>query len=314
MFNTFEQAASTRLIETEEFTELLSTWKGEPAFFNLNAVPDTDGNWDGAQYPRAVYYTEWNSDPDRLLSGQLYIQIHCTNQDTIQPKKIEEIIKESLSNVFFNTLRGVFCCSWNKSEPFMFGGDTEPIINGMTMEFSVFAFPDQRTYLTPDPIPGIERYIKEVLPEATVINLDEIPDIFIPEVPVFYVRSKGVHNAGKDTYAWRIMNLSAAIHVISPDYSMIRESIGMLMQQLMLDGRIELFQDSDLLITDDHNDVEITYAGSALMDGQFDVTGEFAIYALKPKEGVLRKLNIYEGEINADQEEDIHRLDTYWKE
>lgn len=299
MFETFEDAVYSYLLGSENITSLLTRWNvGDlegyvPAIFNINYPPDNSEGWQHQQqYPRIVFLTQWVNDVDQIEAGSLIIYIHTLDNTEIQPENIEKEINRSLSNVFFNTQRGVFCCTWVSSEPFTIDGEQEPIINGIRLEYQVRGFPDQYTYLNPDPIPAIEDYIKALDENLLIINKDELPDIFIPEYPVVYVRSLGLSNLGKDTYKWRIMQILGAIHVISVNPKLTREILGKIEQQLMIDGEITLLDGGQLLITDDRTNLQILYSHSQLLDGQFELTGEFAINAHKKPDERIKNIDI----------------------
>lgn len=294
MFETFEQAVYSQLFNSEDVIKNLTTWNDLPAVFNTNFPPDSDSGWKHQkQFPRIVFYVDWSSVPDRLISGQLILFIQWHNDQFIETEIIESEIKRILSNVFFTTARGVFCCSWNTSESFTYEGN-EQVVNGIRMEFNVLSFPDQNTYLKPDPIPGFENYIKEIDESFLIINKDQLPEIFIPEIPVIYVRSESITNAGVDTYAYRFMNAQIAVHVICVDYQLMRKTIGKIQQQAMLDGECWLENGNQFLITDAGNNLTINYLNNSLMDGQFTLTGRFAINAVEKAEGTVDKFIIKE--------------------
>lgn len=300
MYESFEDALYSYLLSCENITSLLTKWTivepdkvYVPAIFNINYPPDNAKGWmHETQYPRIVFYTQWSNDVDQIEAGSLILFIHSLDSLEIQPENIEQEINNSLSNVFFNTLRGVFCCTWVSSEPFTIDGENEPVVNGIRLEYQVRAFPDQHTYLDPDPIIAIEEYLKELDEDLLIINRDELPDIFIPEYPVIYVRSLGFSNLGKDTFKWRFMQLLGAIHVISINPKLTREVLGQIEQQFMIDGEITLSDGGQMLITDDRTNVQITYSHSQLLDGQIELTGEFALNARKESDKKVKKIEI----------------------
>ncbi len=300
MFESFEEALYSYLLSCENITSLLTRWqlsdqdnKSIPAIFNINYPPDNAEGWKHKiQYPRIVFYTQWANDTDQIEAGSLILYIHSLDNLEIQPENIEKEINNSLSDVFFNTLRGVFCCTWISSEPFMIDGENEPVQNGIRLEYQVRAFPDQYTYLNPDPIPAIEDYIKSIDNDLLIINRDELPEIFVPEYPVIYVRSLDVGNLGKDTYKWRIMQLHGAIHVISTNPKITRQVLGKIEQQAMIDGEINLLDGGQFLITDDRTNLQIMYGHSKLLDGQYELTGEFGINAVNRSEERIKNIEV----------------------
>lgn len=279
MFKDFGEAVFTRLNDSEELQTLLCRWNGRPALFHLNYPSDSDTRWEGKQYPRVAFYTQMGTDVDTRLSGTLILIVHTDVMSVIQPEQIDEVIKNDLSYVLFNTQRGVFCCNWKSSEPFLIeDSDTAtPRIKGLRIEYDLISFPDQRTYLYPDPVPALEDLIKEIDEEITVINRDEIPDILEPTSPVAYVRTLDCINLGKDTYYYRPMGYHGSIHVICTSNTLTRQTIGKLNQEMMLRGRTTLENDGQMLITDDGMNTSVSYLNNVLFDGQFEINSEFRL-------------------------------------
>ena len=301
MFKTFEEAIYQRLLNYKDITESLALYNEQPAVFHNNFPNDKAQGWGfNPQYPRIVFYVDWADEPERIISGRLIVYIQWLNSQFIQAEVIDALVKQSLSNVFFNTERGAFCCSWNTSEALTFEG-TESIVNGIRMDFNVLAFPDQRTYLDPDPITGLENYLKTLCPEVKIINRDPIPDIFVPDDPVIYVRSIGFSNRGEDTYAYRFMELTSAIHVISTDPGKTRKTIGKAYQQIMIDGDFDLENGNQFLVTDAGNNMIVEYGNSSLLNGQFNLTGRFALNAVEPNDQIIKEINVRSAFKNANE-------------
>lgn len=300
MFDDFDEAVFTRLFEDNELTQLLTTWNNTPALFRINFPSDSDSGWENKrQYPRVVYYTQYNYDSSRRSAGRLIIFAHTSIEDNIQPEEIDEIIKKNLSCVLFNTKRGVFCCSWISSEPFLIEGEEAPIVKGIRMEYEIIAFPEQKTFLYPDPVTGIERYVKDIDANLLLINRDELPDILELDYPVIYVRSISINNLHHDTYWYRYLAFRGMIHVIGKDDISVRETIGKLIQNIMMDGRCYLENDGQMLFTDDNTDTAIAYLNDFLIDGQIEINSEFRL--VKEKETVRRE-HIY---IKEDDDEKV---------
>lgn len=289
MLKSFEEGIYRKLVDDNSVTELLAVCGGSPAIDRITSPTDMNGMWgENPQFPRIVYFTEWSSQTDRIIAGKLIVYIFLTNRFPISTaEQIESAVNKSLSNVIFNTSRGVFCCSWQGSEYFNLD-EGEPVILATRMSYDIRAFPDQRTFLDPDPVPAVNNFLHEADDQLLVINRDELPDILIPEYPVCYVRSLQVANAGRDTYARRYTNFKGMIHYICTDPSLTRKVMGRITQKLYIEGEINMEDNSQLLITDNGHNISVNYLNDSLLDGQTELDASFIISALKPVEGTLK--------------------------
>lgn len=280
MFRSFKEGLMFKLTNDKEVTELLADFNGVPAISFFRSPSDLDKEWGkDPEFPRIVYMTEWYSDRERLIAGKCVIYIYALSTSDVLPEQIEQAVNKSLSNVFFNTAAGVYCTSWNNSESFSLDGEETIVTTGCRVEYDILSFPDQRTYLNPDPVPAVENFIKDTDKNILVINRDELPDVFIPKYPVCYVRSISVTNAGEDTYCFRPTIFKGMVHFISVNPTLTREVIGNFLNRAYCEGEIEMEGGAQMLLTDDVANTTTTYINSALADGQTEITGRFMIVA-----------------------------------
>lgn len=279
MFDDFDEAVFSELFSEKKLMNKLARWNETPALFRVNFPSDSDDGWEGKQYPRIVFYTQYNYEPEQRIAGKLIIHAHTTIDEQVQPEELEEQIKKTLSVVLFNTKKGVFCLSWNSSEPFLIQEDSSPLVKGIRVEFDIIAFPDQRTYLYPDPVVGIEDFLHNIDPKMLLINRDELPDAIKPREPIGYVRTLSVSNLGRDSYFYRNERFVGSIHVISTSIKRARQTLGRLYQEIIDKGRMTLENGGQFLFTDNGNNTSVSYMNDALIDGQISVEGEFRLLA-----------------------------------
>lgn len=330
-YNTYEEALYNYLktalregIETLYKDESLGNWNKQVAFFYQNVPAESDKDWQGVQYPQIIYDVDWQDQPDRIDYGRLNIWINVLDK-TVEPVVLAELIKEKLKSVFFNTTYSVYSQSWEVTEFYEYEGEV-PLIRGAHLIFDVLGFPDQRTYLVPDPVVGINEYLKKRFPEALVIGLDEMPEVFIPgkvsdeildgqEKPnpyaVIFLRTVNLTNAGKDTKAFRWTNYTGAVHVIASDYLTMRKTLGRIIQSILIDGETPFFDEwgrlYQLRFTDDGENFVASYQTGELMEGQIILTTEFALLNLPPK--IPKALQPKIGNIQIEEKE-VERKDN----
>lgn len=277
MFKSFEHGINRWLTERVLKDIGLSTWNGAPAVFNGYAPNDKDSGWENGCFPRVVFNVDWNNEPNIKSAGMLYFDIFTSNESNLQPEEIADLIIPNISDVFFNTEKGVFSCAFVSSEGFSVD-DKEGQVYFLELRFNVRAFPSQKTYLKPDPVIAVKEHLKAINNDFLILNLDDLPDVFMADTPVIYVRSLGLRNTGEDTFSFRFLDWTGVVHVICMDYDRMRKATGEIYQDLMMEGEIYIGENhGQLLLTPHHTNVEISYLSNQLIDGQMAFNTRFAL-------------------------------------
>jgi hypothetical protein len=218
MARTLEDLIYERMTAWPELLNKLAKYKGKAAVFYQNAPADT-GGWKGAQqYPRIDYAVDMQANPERQTSGKVTINIWSIDS-AVMPEEIEPEARKALCGIFM-TPEGEppYCLAWHRTDNFSADNEAErgEQIIGASMQFDVFAFPNQITS-DPDPILAMNHFTKEWEPTATVIGHDRLDEYFEPQAnePVFYFRLVSLETSDEtNTVAW--MNGVIAGHVFAP--------------------------------------------------------------------------------------------------
>lgn len=276
-----EEVIYKYLSESNELGGMLARYRNSPAIFRDEAAKDTDTSWgDGPQYPRIVYTLNMQDDPQRKVSGTLTVDIMCYGN--IQPETIEAVLRPMIDGHFFTDGDTTIAAMWDSSPAF-----TEQagkyIISGMSVNFDVVAFPMQETS-NPDPIQALNRWMKEQLPEATVIGLDELPAVWTPPDPrkpaiYFKLDSLGPGTIG-DTYSvtWHLATIKAL--VISTNRTVRNTVAKFIVDNLAAYDRVKLLDGSNLFL----KRLVCNMTADPIKEGQVTITGEY---------GVLTKRRVY---------------------
>lgn len=164
-----EELLYSMLIQDTTLTGMLAVFSGQPALFEYRAPPDTDTGWNGGkQYPRVDYSVQRREDPERRVSGEIFINIwHETDAGTVI-EDLEARLRTILDGaVFHPTDEPVIGMRWATSEFFTAGrsqfglsmSELVPtdLVYGMSMTLQLLAFPVQTTF-SPDPVDALNTW------------------------------------------------------------------------------------------------------------------------------------------------------------
>lgn len=186
-----EQLINEQVSNDTQIKGMLTTYKGNSAFFYQKSPQDSDTGWEKPCYPRADFNIDMQYDPERKTAGVLSINIWCTNEcsavgDNDPDRAIEKRLVELIGGTFYTGEgKATVCAVWNRSDAFDFERSaiaqsfSTPEVFGITMLFDLTEFPEQIT-TTPDPIQGVNSWTKTLFPQMTVIAHDHVPAIWKP--------------------------------------------------------------------------------------------------------------------------------------
>lgn len=264
---------------------MLTTWNKQPAVFYQTAPSDKDRGWARLQYPRVDYTVDWTYNPERNTDGACQINVWCLNNGTTAyPEDIGEAIRESLRDLFITGTDGeLYALEWQRTDGFEAGGQNEPLTIGVTLSFDILAFPAQQT-IQPDPVEGLNSYIKAIAPTALVAGVDTLPELCRPtqDQPIVYCRLTGDLSAMRNSYAVAWMETSIAVHVFAPHPTMRQTTLRQITNRIALDGECKLADGSPLLI----QRVTINTGANPLRQGQLTITGRYGVLRV-PEEAPL---------------------------
>lgn len=185
-----EQTIYKHLLSCSELVPYLTEYAEKPAVFFQKAPPDTDLLWqNGAQYGRIVFAIDAEGDPARAVGGRLFVDIFCE-----VPELPERIIREKINGYFFTENTCTMAAQWEDSRYFTEQGD--PKVNGVTLTFSLLAFPLLTTE-NPDVIARFNDWTAENFLHLSVIGLDNLPEAWKPAG-----KSAGIY--------WRVASVASA--------------------------------------------------------------------------------------------------------
>lgn len=279
---------------------MLAAYNGAPAFFYQKAPSDSRKGWGNPRYPRVDFNLDTRHDPERKTAGTLTVNIWCTNEcpaiGTIDPDKaIEQRLMELISGTFYTGAdRTTICAEWERSDEFMFEGgsntrdNTAPEVYGITMTFELLEFPEQIS-TTPDPIQGLNAWIKAHFAPMVAIAYDEMPPVWKPsdEHPAIYWRFEGTASTNRQSYAVTWFTGTFAAHVITENVTERNKWTKAIIEWAQLDGEVILADTSPMFI----NRIAVRHNADPLRDGQIALTGQYG--ALRVEDAQIRLLHPY---------------------
>lgn len=275
---------------------MLAAYGGSPAFFYSKAPSDSRPGWGKTRYPRVDFNLDTRQDAERKTAGTLTVNIFVTTEvpqigDLDPDRAIEERLKELLSGTFFTDNReGTVCMEWERSETFELereNVESHPEVYGLTMTFDVLAFPPQIT-TDPDPIQGLNRWIKKNFPEITAIGCEALPVIFRPsdEAPAIYWRFDGAAATNRQSYAVTWYTGTFCAHIIADSVMERNRWIKAIVEKAQTDGEVILPDTSPMFI----NRITVRHGADPLRDGQLELTGQYGVMRQMRKERAQEKL------------------------
>lgn len=165
-----EESLLNHLRAQPDLTGCLTTYAGLPAVFSQEAPADSDDLWgDGPQYGRIVFSVDLQGDPERIIGGQLVVDLLC-KKDEQYPEDIEPILRPLIHGWFFSSGTLVVAAQWKSSDYFTQPQDE---VTGCTMTFELLAFPVLTTSGL-DVIARLNEWTSKI-EGLSVINHDELP-------------------------------------------------------------------------------------------------------------------------------------------
>lgn len=284
-----------RMVEQTSLTNELTTYAGVPAVF-YSEIPDAKQlGWKNNQYPRICYYFDMQANQERKSVGELVVTLMCLNNSSQLPEQIEPVIRDCLKDVFLTPEHSSpYCFTWSGTDSFSFQNEegsnkvSNDLIIGCDIKFDILEYPQQIT-TDPDPIVAMNRYMKNIFPEAIILGLDMVPEIMEAgsRKPVFYCRlietEKGQET---NTVAW--MNSKIAVHVFCPSPDIRLKTVMSLANTLSLDGEVIMLDYSPMTI----KKLQVDHQADYFKDGQLYVTGHYGLLRFQSKQNKVNHINI----------------------
>lgn len=271
---TLEELIYSRLADNAAVRDMLTEYGGRPALFLQRAPDDTAQEWGAKKYPRAEYLVDMVADPERHSSGVVSVHIYSDDAGS-PPEDIAPAVRKALCDIIMQADDGAYCITWERTELFDMEKNMSPntLVNGCSLTFLLIAFPAQMTK-DPDPALAVQDYLKELEPEALVINKDYIENVFEPSLhsPAFYVRVSQ-YETDRQTYALTWLNCIITIHIIVPTPEARNSWARFLADCLHMAGNVNMPDDSPLLI----RKVAVDNAADYLTVGQISVRAQYAV-------------------------------------
>ena len=253
----------------------LAVYGGVPAIFNTKAPDDTDELWETEnQYPRIVFELSMQADPERKVSGRLFIDVMCLNtlNDT-QPESLETAVKGSFDGCFFSNEELTISAQWVSSEPF---SEKDNELSGITLAFDVMAYPVQITE-SPDPVACVNEWLKTLYQNSHVIGKDVLPQTWKPtnETPALYCRVThlGESPMMKNSAAVTWIGADMKVYVMAPD-EQVRSTISKQIIQLLPKATTLILDDGSPLLI---QRVQGNLGADMLKEGQIQIKATYGV-------------------------------------
>lgn len=271
---TLDELIYKRLSDDKAVVESLAIFGDVPALFLQKAPDDTAAGWGQEKYPRAEYLVDMTADPERHSSG--VVSVHIYSDDSGKPpEEIAPAVRKALCDVVMQADDGAYCVTWDRTELFEMESSVSPntLVNGCSLTFLLIAFPFQQTK-DPDPVLGMQGFLKGLEPAALVIGKDPVKDFYEPsaKAPAFYVRIF-TYKTNRQTYALTWMDCTVALHVIAPTPEARNGWSRYLADSLNMAGEVTLMDGSPMLV----REVSVDNSADYLTKGQISIKAQFAV-------------------------------------
>ena len=265
----------TQFCNSEGLTKMLTKFAGEPAVFSTTSPGDESDQWEGQyHYPRIVFNYDMQATPERNTDGTLSVILVCQNTADVFPELIEPEIKKSLKDVLISPDDGsLYAFAWNRTEQFDIPDGSSGLLIGCELRFDIYEFTGQET-TDPDPVVGLNRYLKQLYDEAVVIGLDRLEPITVAsrEAPVIYCRLMSL-NKMETMNTMAFVECRMAVHFLCPHTETRVKMATATAHELSKDTEYKLLNGSPLRI----RQLQVDYGSDYLKQGQIFITGRFGI-------------------------------------
>lgn len=284
----FEQILYNHLQScTTELSQHLARYNNSMAIFNQEAPDDQNELWgNDGQYGRIVFNVIMKDDPERNVSGVLYVDVICQNGQQI-PETLEPIVKGLIDGYFFTDTTETIAAQWSASNYFT---DTTKKADGVTLTFGLLAFPTQTTN-EPDPIAVINSYTKEIFPDACIVGVDAMQTAWKPTSinPAIYWRLIDISKCNwiPDTYACSWQTAVCQAHVFAPDKEEEIRVARIINNSFTLKKVLRFSNNTTLRI--DRN-IRINTGADPLKQGQISVEATYGLLHVKEMTGTMKNI------------------------
>ncbi len=269
----------------EQMGGMLAGYNKAPAVFYQKAPSDSRPGWGSPKYPRLDFNVDMRHDPERKTEGTLTVNIWCTSEcpavgDLDPDRAIEQRLLELVSGVFYTDgNRETFCAEWERSDEFLYekgekSDNTFPEVYGLTVTFSLMAFPEQIT-TSPDPIQGLNAWTRKHFPKMMVIAYDDMPPMWKPsdDNPAIYWRFTGTSSSNRQSSAVTWYTGTFAAHIIAESVTERNKWTKAVIEQAQMEGEVILPDTSPMFI----NRIAVRHNADPLQDGQLELTGQYGV-------------------------------------
>lgn len=290
---------SEQLSADTQIAGMLASYNGAPALFYQKSPSDSRCGWGDVRYPRVDFNVDMRHDPERRTAGILTANIWCTTEcqavGELDPDRaIEQRVIELVSGTFYTgDGQETICAEWDRSDEFAYEGgsntqdNTAPEVYGLTVVFLLMEFPMQLS-VAPDPVQGLNAWMKQHFPSMTVIAYDAMPPVWKPtdENPAVYWRFEGTASTSRQSYAVTWFTGTFAAHIIAESVTERNKWIKAMIERAQIDGEVILHDTSPMFI----NKIMVRHGADPLRDGQISLTGQYGVLAQHRKESAQPKL------------------------
>ena len=284
-----ENVIQKLLSENALLSEVLCKYDGAPAVFYGDVPNAQDECWEDGCHPRIYFGVDWTKEQERKVAGTMMLNIFCNNESDMLPEDIAETIKTDLSEVFLKD-DTMYCMVWERTDGFEMSGE-EPKEIGVTMTFSVLDF-TAVTLGIPCPIKGTMEYLKENVPEVSVIGMDSFDQIhkLTDDEAVTFVRLASESADKRQSYSVRWFDTVMHIHVIAKSHVMRMRYISKINRLLEMDQEVILEDKSPMFV----EKISISAGADMLKVGQITINGRYGILRKDSEDPILMNATVTE--------------------
>lgn len=269
-----ETIISKYLSEKLKKEDKLAVYLDKPAVFNKFVPDDMDENWkDGVQYPRCVFDLNMQADAERKISGQLFVDVMCENENTsVQPEELEEFMRTVIDGCFFSKTDLTISAQWRTSDDFT---ENDKKVSGITLTFDILAYPVQETEY-PDPIHAVNLWLETLYQKAKVIGRSTLPEVWKPtdDSPAIYCRLSNLGEGRmKSTAAVTWIGATMRVNVMAPS-ERVRSTISKQSIQILTNATRLMLNDGSPMLIDS---VTGNMTADPMREGQIQIKATYGV-------------------------------------